>query len=153
MIILRSILCLFDLVKQAEKLKSREMKEGWWRMMKDDEGWWRMNELWWRMNQEWWRMMISSCWGVLQTDWLTDERTFVIVESLSRLKTWVNYSSSFFQTGAECRWRVSPGHTRRVLLILPRLSLPPDCSSSFTVSRYISKHLKLSPVFNNYDMV
>merc|ERR1719210_3068523 len=40
-----------------------------------------------------------------------------------------------FPTGAECRWRVSPGHTRRVLLILPRLSLPPDCSSSFTVSR------------------
>ena len=30
--------------KQAEKLKSREMKddEGWWRMMKDDDGWWRM---------------------------------------------------------------------------------------------------------------
>ena len=25
--------------KQAEKLKSREMKEGWWRMMKDE---WRM---------------------------------------------------------------------------------------------------------------
>ena len=39
------------------------------------------------------------------------------------------------QTGGECRWRVSPGHTRRVLLILPRLSLPPDCSASFTVSR------------------
>ena len=28
--------------KQAEKLKSREMKEGWWRTMKDDERWWRM---------------------------------------------------------------------------------------------------------------
>jgi len=40
-----------------------------------------------------------------------------------------------FPTGAECRWRVSPGHTRRVLLILPRLSLPPDCSASLTVSR------------------
>ena len=39
------------------------------------------------------------------------------------------------QTGGECRWRVSPGHTRRVLLILPRLTLPPDCSASFTVSR------------------
>ena len=30
---------------------------------------------------------------------------------------------------------MSPGHTRRVLLILPRLTLPPDCSASFTVSR------------------
>ena len=27
---------------------------------------------------------------------------------------------NILQTGAECRWRVSPGHTRRVLLILPR---------------------------------
>ena len=32
--------------KEAEKLKSREMKEGW------------------RMNEEWWRMMISISWGV-----------------------------------------------------------------------------------------
>ena len=44
----------------------------------------------------------------------------------------------FRQTGAECRWRVSPGHTRRVLLILPRLALPPDCSASFTVSRWVT---------------
>ena len=44
------------------------------------------------------------------------------------------------QTGAECRWRVSPGHTRRVLLILPRLALPPDCSASFTVSRWGSHY-------------
>ena len=34
-------------IEQAEKLKSREKKEGW---MKNDEGW---------------TMMISSCWGVL----------------------------------------------------------------------------------------
>ena len=41
------------LLKQAEKLKSREMKDGWWRMMNDDE-WWRM-----MMNDdEWWWMMI-----------------------------------------------------------------------------------------------
>merc|ERR1712038_915068 len=40
-----------------------------------------------------------------------------------------------FPTGAECRWRVSPGHTRRVLLILPRLSLPSDCSASLTITR------------------
>ena len=70
--------------KQAEKLKSREMKEGW--MMKDE--WWRMNEEWWSMmnDEEWW-MMISSCWGVWVTDRLTNWRTFVNVESLSRLKT------------------------------------------------------------------
>ena len=37
------ILAIF--IKQTEKLKSREMKEGW---MKNDEG--RM------MNDEWWRM-------------------------------------------------------------------------------------------------
>ena len=36
------------LFKQAEKPKSREMKEGW---MKNDEGW---------MKVEGWRMMISS---------------------------------------------------------------------------------------------
>ena len=35
--------------KQAEKLKSCEMKEGWWMMMNDDEGWWRMNGEWWRV--------------------------------------------------------------------------------------------------------
>ena len=62
--------------KQAEKLKSREMKEGWW----------RMNEEWWKMKDEWWKMVISSCWGVLITNRQTDGRTFVNVESLSRLK-------------------------------------------------------------------
>ena len=67
--------------KQAEKLKSREMKEGC--------------EEWWMLKDEWWRMMISSCWGVLWlTDRQTNERTFVNVESLSRLKilsniTWI----------------------------------------------------------------
>ena len=43
-------------LKQAEKLKSCKMKEGWrkdeWRMIKDDEGWMK--------NDEGWRMMISS---------------------------------------------------------------------------------------------
>ena len=34
-----------------------------------------------------WRMMISSCWGVLQTNWLTDRWTSVNVESLPQLKT------------------------------------------------------------------
>ena len=53
------------------------MNEVWWRMMIDE---WRM------MKDEWWRMLISSCWGVLLTDGQTNEQTFVIVESLSRLK-------------------------------------------------------------------
>ena len=48
------------------------MIEGWWRMMKDE---WRMNEGWWRMNDEWRMMMISSCWGVLQTDRQTNGQT------------------------------------------------------------------------------
>jgi len=51
-----------------------------------------------------------------------------------------------FPIEAECRWRVSPGHTRRVLLILPRLSLPSDCSTTFTISR--SDMGKSSPVFS-----
>ena len=54
--------------KQAEKLKSCEMKEGW---MKNEE-WWRM------VKDEWRRMMISSLWGVSVTDGQTkktDERT------------------------------------------------------------------------------
>jgi len=40
-----------------------------------------------------------------------------------------------FPASASCRWRVSPGHTRRVLLLLPRLSLPSDCSASLTITR------------------
>ena len=54
--------------EQAEKLKSRKMKEGW---MKNDEGWMK--------NDERWKMMISSCWGVLvydrRMDGWTNERT------------------------------------------------------------------------------
>ena len=67
-----------------------------------------------------------------------------------------------FPASASCRWRVSPGHTRRVglcklfvsyksqmtlaryliilppkvLLLLPRLSLPSDCSASLTITRF-----------------
>ena len=37
---------LVSLKKQAEKLKSREMKEGW---MKNDEGWMK-NDEGWRLN-------------------------------------------------------------------------------------------------------
>lgn len=35
--------------------------------------------------------------------------------------------------GVTCRWRVRPGHTKRVLLILPLLQLPSDCSSKLVV--------------------
>ena len=49
-------------MKQAEKLKSREIKEGW---MKNDE--WRMNEEWWRMkNDEGWRMMKDDDFKLLR---------------------------------------------------------------------------------------
>ena len=60
------------LIQQAEKLKSREMKEGW---MKNDE--------WWRMNDE------DDDFKLLKgfADERTDKQTFVIVESISRLKT------------------------------------------------------------------
>ena len=33
--------------QQAEKLKSREMKEGWWMVMQEDEGWMKNDEGWW----------------------------------------------------------------------------------------------------------
>ena len=52
--------------------------------MKDE---WRMNKEWWRMTDEGWMLRISSCWGVFLTDWQTNRRTFVNVESLLRLKT------------------------------------------------------------------
>lgn len=45
-----------------------------------------------------------------------------------------NYPAPF-PASSSCRWRVSPGHTRRVLLLLPRLALPPDCSASLTITR------------------
>ena len=69
------------------KLKSHKLKEGWMKndeaWMKNNEGWWRMmkdewrmikNDEGWRMNDEWWRMMISSYWGVLQTDGQMDRQ-------------------------------------------------------------------------------
>ena len=66
------------LIKQAEKLKSREMKERWWRMMKDDEGWMKTDEGWWFQAVE------GFC---RRTDRQTDQQTFVNVKSLLRLKT------------------------------------------------------------------
>ena len=69
-------------LKQAEKLNNHEMKEGW---MKNDEEWWWMNEEWWRMKDGWWIQAVEGfCW---RTDRRTNKQSFVIVESLSRLKT------------------------------------------------------------------
>ena len=52
--------------KQAEKLKSREMKKGW---MKNDEGWMK-NDDGWMMSDEWW-----SFQAVEGFCWLTDRLT------------------------------------------------------------------------------
>ena len=57
---------LKPLKPQAEKLKSREMKVEWWRMIKKDEGW--------RMNDEgWWFQAVEGFLWL--TDRLTDGRT------------------------------------------------------------------------------
>ena len=56
------------LLKQAEKLKSREMKEGW---IKNDEGWW--------MNDERWLFEAVKAADKLMNR-QTDEHTFVIVD-------------------------------------------------------------------------
>ena len=59
--------------KQAEKLKSREMKEGWmkndeWRMMKDE---WRvMKDEEWMMNDDYFKLLRGFDYG--QTDRITD---------------------------------------------------------------------------------
>lgn len=40
-----------------------------------------------------------------------------------------------FPRSVSCRWRIRPGHTKRVLLILPQLNLPSDCSSKLEIRR------------------
>ena len=50
--------------KQAEKLKSRKMKEGWsmneeWWRMNENDGGWMNNDEWWRLNDErWWFLAV-----------------------------------------------------------------------------------------------
>ena len=63
---------VFEL-RQAEKLKSRKMKEGW---MKSDEGWMKNDEGWmkkdegWIMNDEgWWFQAVEGF------RWRTNEQT------------------------------------------------------------------------------
>ena len=63
------------LKKQAEKLKSHKMKDGW---MIKDEGWMMKNDDFKLLRGE------GFC---RQTDGQTDKQTFVIVESLLQLKT------------------------------------------------------------------
>ena len=68
------------------------MKEGW---MKNDEGWikndkvWMKNDEGWKMNDEkWWFQAVEGfCFKTNErTNGQTNEQTFAIVESLSRLK-------------------------------------------------------------------
>ena len=87
-------------MKQAEKLKSRKMNEGWTKMndelmknewMKNDEGWmkdeWRMmKDEEWMMKDNDFKLLRGSVNTDRQTNRLTDEHTYVIVESLLRLK-------------------------------------------------------------------
>ena len=47
----------------------------------------RMNEEWWRMNDEGWWFQAVEGFADKQTKKQMDEQTFVIVESLSQLKT------------------------------------------------------------------
>ena len=49
--------------QQAEKLKSREMKEEWWWMKVE---WWRLNDEGWLMKDEWCRMNDES-WIIFHT--------------------------------------------------------------------------------------
>ena len=64
--------------KQAEKLQSREMKEGWLKMMKDE---WRMMKDEGRVMKDEWGVMKDDDFKLLrgfedeQTDGQTEERT------------------------------------------------------------------------------
>ena len=78
--------------KQAEKLKSCEMKEGLMKngegWKKNDEGWMKKDEGWMMKDEGWWFQAVEGF--CFKTDGRTNERTdgqtFAIVESLSRLK-------------------------------------------------------------------
>ena len=81
-----------NVLKQAEKLKSREMKEGWMKNVKDE--WGKMNEECegWMMNDEGWRMKDDD-FKLLRgfENKQMDKQTFVNVVSLSQqksLKSW-----------------------------------------------------------------
>ena len=52
------------ILQQAEKLKSREMKEGW---MKNDDGWMKNDE---------WRMMKDEGWMMKDEGWMMKDDDF-----------------------------------------------------------------------------
>ena len=70
--------------EQAEKLKNREMKEG---CIKNGEGWMKNDKVWMK-NDEGWKMKDEGWWfqAVEGFCFMTDRRTFAIVESLSQLE-------------------------------------------------------------------
>ena len=66
--------------KQAEKLKSREMKEGW---MKNDVEWMK-NDEGWRLNDEgWWFLAVEGFW------FMTDERTYEWTNGQTNRHLWM----------------------------------------------------------------
>ena len=100
--------------------------------------------------------------GIISCTYNTNFHFHFLQEGVGIMET-PNYPLPF-PASASCRWRVSPGHTRRVglylqticfikksndivaryliisplkvLLLLPRLSLPSDCSASLTITRF-----------------
>ena len=65
--------------KQAEKLKSREMKEIW---MKNDE--WRMNEGWMMIKDEW--RMIEG-WMMKDEGWMMKDEGFKLLRGFASWQT------------------------------------------------------------------
>ena len=78
----KNAFCNLDLqyieYKQAEKLKSRKMKEGW---MKNDEGW--------KVKDEGWGFQAVEGFCFKTDGQTTNEQTFAIVELLSQLKNFM----------------------------------------------------------------
>ena len=74
-------------LKQAEKLKSCKMKEGW---MKSDEEWWKMMKDKWRMMKDegWGFQAVEGFW--LWIDRQTNRQTLVNVELFSQLKSFTS---------------------------------------------------------------
>ena len=70
-----SAICRNFQQKQAEKLKSREMKDKWWKM-KDE--WLMMKDERWRMKDEGWRF-----WAVAKQKIITVSRQLAVTEATS----------------------------------------------------------------------
>ena len=88
--------------KKLKSLKDAKWRKDEWRMMNDE--WWMKNDEWrimkdeWRMMKdewrmvmdEWWRMMISSCWGVLVLDGVSDICECRVVFAIEKKICFVN---------------------------------------------------------------